>query len=111
MTLRKVWTMQYQRYGRAAYAESNDIYIDVIVASIIALMADPYARFYKVEVDENGAYMGFFIINKGIVMMSHSRPQFVIYIDQFYNLIAETQTNMGYSATIGSINLRNGENA
>jgi hypothetical protein len=111
MTLRKIWTTQYQRYGRAAYAESNNIYIDVIVAQIIALMASPDARFYKVEVDETGAYVGFFILDKGIVMMSKSRPQSIIFIDQFYNLIAETQTTEGYKSTVGSINLRNGLNA
>lgn len=110
MSLRKIWTTQYQRYGRAAFAESNDIYIDVVVAQIIALMADPDARFYKVEVIKNGAYVGFFIINKGIITMSYYRPHFTIYIDQFYALMAETQIFNGYAATVGSMNIRKEEN-
>lgn len=111
MTLKKVWTTQHQRYGRAAYAEDSNTNIDITMASIASLMSESGTRFYKVEVTENGAYMGYFILKNGILLVAYFRPQFVVYADQFYNLVAETQNEQGYAATVGSMNIRKGENA
>jgi hypothetical protein len=105
MSLRKVWTTQYQRYGRASYAEQNDQFIDVIVAEIIVLMADPASRFYKVEVKENGAFVGYFIIRDGTIMKYHIRPHFLSLTDDFNILMAEVQSNTNFSATVGSDNI------
>lgn len=106
MSLKKIWTSQYQRYGRAAYAETNDQYIDVIMADIIALMQVPGSRFYKVEVKEDGAYVGYFIVNGHEVVKYHMRPQFVGMTAQFNALMAEVKTNVNYSSTIGSDNIQ-----
>lgn len=105
MDLKKVWTTQYQRFGRASYAEQNDQYIDVIVADIIAIMADPASRFYKVEVKQNGAFIGYFIIRNGQLMKFKIRPHFMIYTNEFNNLITEVQSNNNYAATVGSDNI------
>jgi hypothetical protein len=106
MSLRKIWTTQYQRFGRAAYAESNDVYIDVTVAEIISLMAFPTSRFYKVEIKENGAYVGYFIMKDEAVVKYFIRPHFSDLSSEFMNLIGEVQANASFSATIGSDNLK-----
>lgn len=106
MTLRKIWTTQYQRFGRAAYAESNDVYIDVVIAQIIAVMADSSSRFYKVEVKENGAYVGFFIIQGIKMVLFKIRPHFEKeYTAPFFSLVNEVQGNSAYSSTLGSDNV------
>jgi hypothetical protein len=107
MILRKVWTSQYQRYGRAAYAEANDIYIDVIVAEIIAFMADPGSRFYKVEINENGAYVGYFIIKGDKLVSSHVRPHFAFLQADFDALVTGTIGPDGINSSISVYNIKN----
>jgi hypothetical protein len=88
MTLRKIWTTQFERFGRAAYAEQNDVFIDNTVAEIRELMDDTASRFYKVEIKENGAYVGYFIIRGQEISKAYIRPHFSEYLTEFNNLLA-----------------------